>query len=333
MENQGDADRHREALANETSERRQLRLLQNAQRYNELREVETPEQRSARVTSRRDAEACQNRESRLIANAARHREARAALNHETRLDRSIGRALQNAQSRAAGTHEQRRDRLRVATTNRIRNNRGMYNAAVAGNALHMEEHALAFASMGTRIDTRVNDHRGPYVYKIHGQVYHISSPLHPQIGDSPKYAQLYILDPDEALRTRMAVYANKDCNENLMHELAQLLSAINNYAKAYKMMHEVEQKETDKAHQEGRPPREITMSIHIDNQSDRRRYNAPRFNEVAVIFRSDEGEPPFERDIRIYSRLHTKGIAILQAILNNDVDPMVYPILFPHDDR
>ncbi|CAG7820920.1 unnamed protein product [Allacma fusca] len=150
---------------------------------------------------------------------------------------------------------------------------------------------------------------------------------------TPKYAQLYILDPDEALRTRMAVDANKDCNENLMHELAQLLSAINNYAKAYKMMHEVEQEETDKAHQEGRPPREITMSIHIDKQSDRRRYNAPRFTEVAVIFRSDKGEPPFERDICIYSRLHTKGIAIHQAILNNDVNPMVYPILFPHCDR
>ncbi|CAG7724840.1 unnamed protein product [Allacma fusca] len=98
-------------------------------------------------------------------------------------------------------------------------------------------------------------------------------------------------------------------------------------------MIEVEQEETVKAQQESRPPREITMSIHIDNQKDLRRYNAPRFNEVAVVFRSDDGEPPFECDIRIYSRGHTKDIAIHQAILNDDVDPMVYPILFPHGDR
>ncbi|CAG7823811.1 unnamed protein product [Allacma fusca] len=75
------------------------------------------------------------------------------------------------------------------------------------------------------------------------------------------------------------------------------------------------------------------LSIRVDKTNDQRRYNAPRFNEVAVVFRSDDGEPPFGRDIRVYSKTETKGIVIQNAILNDVVDPMVYPILFPFGDR
>ncbi|CAG7724841.1 unnamed protein product [Allacma fusca] len=192
-----------------------------------------------RARKRRINETADETSRRLLADTHRHREAMA---RETPEQREL-RVLQNAQRRrirraAEETHEQRRDRLREATTSRIRNNPLMYNAAIAGNALHIEEQycgkldglcqfceakcfpselntektsrALAFASMGAKIDSRVNDRRGPYVYKIHGQVYHMASPLHPQLGDSPKYAQLYILDSEEALRARMAVDANKD---------------------------------------------------------------------------------------------------------------------------
>jgi hypothetical protein len=58
--------------------------------------------------------------------------------------------------------------------------------------------ALGFASMGASM--REQRGRGPYCFRIHGQTYHRVSPLHPPKGETPKYAQIYILDSEEAFR-------------------------------------------------------------------------------------------------------------------------------------
>lgn len=45
------------------------------------------------------------------------------------------------------------------------------------------------------------------------------------------------------------------------------------------------------------------MAIKRDRQFDIRRYNQPTSsNEIAMVFVNDDGEPPFQRDIRIYPR-------------------------------
>ncbi|GBM74539.1 hypothetical protein AVEN_126588-1 [Araneus ventricosus] len=58
------------------------------------------------------------------------------------------------------------------------------------------------------------------------------------------------------------------------------------------------------------------------------RYNAPTSRtEVAAIFVGDEGEPPANRDICIYSVADSyKNI----LPLNQCSDPMIYPLLFPN---
>jgi len=46
----------------------------------------------------------------------------------------------------------------------------------------------------------------------------------------------------------------------------------------------------------------VNMVLRRDRQSDKRRYNAPTSNEIAMIFVNEDGEPPFERDIRVYPK-------------------------------
>ena len=70
--------------------------------------------------------------------------------------------------------------------------------------------ALAFTSVGQdaykalQRDRSINDGRGPWLYKIKGELHHITGTLLPPEGRAPLYAQLYIYNPDTAMDHRMA---------------------------------------------------------------------------------------------------------------------------------
>lgn len=49
---------------------------------------------------------------------------------------------------------------------------------------------FAFASFGANI---IKNNGGPYLFKVHGQVYHQLSTLNPDLGDEPKFAQYHYL--------------------------------------------------------------------------------------------------------------------------------------------
>ncbi|KAK9944266.1 hypothetical protein M0R45_009840 [Rubus argutus] len=50
---------------------------------------------------------------------------------------------------------------------------------------------FSFTSMGTKIDYRINDGSGPYVFKIWGQVHHLMGSVLPLDGELPKYADKF----------------------------------------------------------------------------------------------------------------------------------------------
>src|SRR5258705_13280221 len=123
---------------------------------------------------------------------------------------------------------------------------------------------------------------------------------------------------------------NAGCVPSLMERLAQLLVEVNPYAGAFRMMRDFEAEERETAENEGRHISEIQMWLHRDSNDDRRRYNAPAANEVAVVIRSCDGEPPFDRDICIHPKF---GYHERISILSPNCDPMTYPLLFPHGDK
>ncbi|OXA46565.1 hypothetical protein Fcan01_18730 [Folsomia candida] len=122
-----------------------------------------------------------------------------------------------------------------------------------------------------------------------------------------------------------------------MRELGSFMAQNNPFAKAFKMLHEVEKECLAEAALHGVAPATVAMAIVQDRKSDQRRYNVPRVNEVAVIFQNADGEPPLERDILIHCRPNENDSNPKRTerinILDPNLEPMVYPLLFPYGDQ
>lgn len=144
--------------------------------------------------------------------------------------------------------------------------------------------SLAMASMTAQIKSPVG--RGPYCFRIHGQIYHTIGALHPQQDEPRRYGQLYILDTDSASSQRQKAPQNIDCNPTLMSKLSQLIAEVNPYARSYYMMGEIEKAEAAAALAENRPTLQVTM--RFTNTQLRglqgRLYDLPTANEVAAIY-------------------------------------------------
>ncbi|XP_030046483.1 uncharacterized protein LOC115461068 [Microcaecilia unicolor] len=193
--------------------------------------------------------------------------------------------------------------------------------------------SLAFASMGVNISPPPG--YGPYCFRINGTIYHRTGSLHPDNEKQRQFAQLYILDPDEAALQRLQILPSAHIHEKLMTQLSNFMASENLFADACKMLYEVENESIAEAQRLTIEPPRISMAIVQDRKHDPRQYNAPRANEVAFIFQNTEGEPPLHRDLIIHCRnteKQTNQTEII-SVLDPNLEPMVYPLLFPYGDQ
>ncbi|XP_071581296.1 uncharacterized protein [Temnothorax nylanderi] len=109
---------------------------------------------------------------------------------------------------------------------------------------------------------------------------------------------LYFLDTQEAVHHRMNNKANQGCDPALMRDLSCFIIQCNEFAKTLKIMHQVEQD----LNLRGTQAPNLMLCFRNDPQHNQRRYNAPRANEIAMVFQNVDGEFPFEKDIRIYNK-------------------------------
>ncbi len=154
--------------------------------------------------------------------------------------------------------------------------------------------------MGANIETPKG--YGPYCFRIHGQIYHRTGTLHPQDGEDRHYAQLYILDTEQANIQRANHSANKEVKPQVFKSISDFMDTNNPFARAYKMLYEVEQECINEAQNRGVEVAELTMAIVQDRNQDQRRYNAAKANEVAVVFSNKDGLLPLHRDLLIHLR-------------------------------
>jgi len=111
---------------------------------------------------------------------------------------------------------------RTTTARKFRKNIRQYNAA------------FAFTSIGVEVDQAILQSSGPYSFRIHGGLYHRMGSLLPTPGQSPSYAQLYILDPQLALNQRNA--RNNNLDPQVMNNLQTMLQAVNPFIPLYKQV-------------------------------------------------------------------------------------------------
>ena len=172
--------------------------------------------------------------------------------------------------------------------------------------------------------------RGPSCFRICGQIFHIGGTLHPSVGMTPVFNQLYIIENSTSLEHRMMQPANKLCQRDVMELLQKVMDVHSPYVAAYRhISDEVEKDELEKSTSTGVQPRPIKM--YFKAGKDQCRYNTATHDEVAAVFVGENGAPPISRDIIVYSRDHPlQQISSMSA--NCDPTCMIYPLFFPRGD-
>ncbi|PWA59799.1 helitron helicase-like domain-containing protein [Artemisia annua] len=89
---------------------------------------------------------------------------------------------------------------------------------------------FSMTSLGASIDDSVNVGRGPYIFKVSGQIYHRIGRFCPEFGKSPRFLQLYIFDTHNEVANRLANFNNNASNvlrPDIVQGLIELLDAHN----------------------------------------------------------------------------------------------------------
>ncbi|KAK6762336.1 hypothetical protein RB195_023158 [Necator americanus] len=364
-----DSQRHQRLRQNENDEQRSARLLSNAQREQRRRENESSEQRSARRPAnaerqrlQRQNEPEEQRAERLRNDSERHIRRNAApemtgLALRSRItDVNYLGALENRCSNCGALHfafevkrqhpyifsdccdrgrfnlnlfeefpEQLKQlfvRDRAAPTEMTHRQRNFLENIRAFNS------ALAMASMGAQVDTISG--RGPYCYRIHGQIYHRLGALHPHQGEQRQFGQIYILDTEMAAQQRLGNMRNSDCNPNLMLFLSEWFARNNVYAQSFKMMSELEQMEIAAAQRENRQTIPIRMVFDDSRERGfaRGEYAIPTANEVAVVYVGEENDVPARRSLAVHVRQAAGSKLMNISDIDKRCDLLTYPLLY-----
>ncbi|GFY09070.1 helitron_like_N domain-containing protein [Trichonephila clavipes] len=131
----------------------------------------------------------------------------------------------------------------------------------------------------------------------------MTSHLHPVQAGEEKFAQLYVLDSELATCRRMERSENSGCNLELLQNIDEVIRRVNQFSVAYQMTWELEQQVLHEERHEA--SENFTMYVRddrLDSDQYRGRYNTPKTNEAAMVFKSSDDIPPNNRDICVYPK-------------------------------
>ncbi|CAI9740520.1 Hypothetical predicted protein [Octopus vulgaris] len=189
--------------------------------------------------------------------------------------------------------------------------------------------SLSFTSMGAQLQNPPE--KGPSCFRVHGQIYHRASHIYPNEGKQRQYAQLYVVDSTQATEIRAQDHVNSGCLQEVLKNLINIILKDNVYAQCFQTLREIEVQEEQLAQEENIDMPCVNLVFNRDRINDRRRYNLPTVNEIAIVFRNEEGEPPFHRDFKVYPR-NSEVPTLNLDILSPELDPMTYVLFFPHGE-
>ncbi|GJS11226.1 helitron helicase-like domain-containing protein [Tanacetum coccineum] len=89
---------------------------------------------------------------------------------------------------------------------------------------------FSMTSLGANVDKSINNGKGPYVFRISGQIYHWIGSMCPEEGQPPRFLQLYIYDTTNEVKNRMAHFHNQDelqLKEEIVEGLIEFLDKHN----------------------------------------------------------------------------------------------------------
>ncbi|KAL5710281.1 hypothetical protein ACHQM5_020865 [Ranunculus cassubicifolius] len=161
---------------------------------------------------------------------------------------------------------------------------------------------------------------GPRSFTIHGELHHQLGTLLPDPDKDPTYSQLYLYDVNTALdyRKNRDPHLRKDVFKLIQDTLLQ----TNELCKIYQQAFEILSQNDDGNNN-------IFARLHYKEGTDRRRYNVPTSQEIAVILPGDGAPDQGYRDIILHMRNHS-----LQRI--HECHPLYLPshyvLFFPYGE-
>ncbi|XP_031111748.1 uncharacterized protein LOC116015711 [Ipomoea triloba] len=183
---------------------------------------------------------------------------------------------------------------------------------------------FSFTSLGGRIDRDINTGKAPPVFRLNGQNFHLIGSLLPAPGTKPKFAQLYIHDPEQELFNRLnSVGGTTDINhlhEDIVSDLQSVLDENNVLVQSFRVARNAILTN---------PTVDVRMKLLGKRNHDGKTYNLPTVSEVAAIVVGDLDPSMGERDILIETR---SGLLKRISELNPAYLPLQYPILFPYGE-
>ncbi|GJY78715.1 DNA helicase [Tanacetum coccineum] len=159
-----------------------------------------------------------------------------------------------------------------------------YIKSLFGNKHFMEtirayNQMFLMTSFGAKIDESTNNGRGPYVFKVSGQVYHWIGSLCPPLGEAPRFLQIYIYDTDNEIENRMRHFGgidNSDLDSHIVEGLIHFLDAHNELVQLFRTTR-------DKCRELDIPE----FKIRLYNGQGARGYEFPTSNTLgAMVFES-----------------------------------------------
>ncbi|KAJ7308651.1 hypothetical protein DFH08DRAFT_636270, partial [Mycena albidolilacea] len=183
--------------------------------------------------------------------------------------------------------------------------------------------AFAFTSLGVSDNKNINRH-GPnaWVFRILGQLCNLSEALTAPDGIHPSYSQLYMYDPTIALQQQMN--RNSSLHRDTMESLQAMLTNSHPYTEIYKHAHETLEELGDMDNP--------MVRLRVLPGDDRRRYNLPTADEVAVVLPGD-GSEGNRCDIILHNRTASNSPLMRISDMHPAYSPLYFVLLFPHREH
>ncbi|GJZ35269.1 DNA helicase [Tanacetum coccineum] len=153
---------------------------------------------------------------------------------------------------------------------------------------------FAMTSFGANVDDSVNRRRGPYVFKISGQVYHWIGSLCPSVGAQPRFLQLYVYDTENEVANRMRHFG-RDGSNNLNPEIVRgLILFLDEHNELVKLFRTAR----DKCNGQEIPE----FRIRLYSVVGAREYDLPTSETLGAIVFEDGPDTNTDYDVIIESR-------------------------------
>ena len=133
--------------------------------------------------------------------------------------------------------------------------------------------ALMMASSTAKVQHNFGG--GPGAFRINGTVHHRMGALIPPSGIAPQFAQVYVLDHADQLRARQGMYFGDSLDPSILQALGSMLEESNEFVKQFQRAASLDAPN-------------LCLRIATTSGFDRRRYNLPTADQIAVFLPDQE---------------------------------------------